>query len=448
MVNPFLLHRRDQRAAELHRLGRDSGAVKGNGAERPGGSAIEPITPLAPGSVPPAPAASSSEAPGISYLIEVVRDLKRETQRYRAAFEHQGQAVGICEIDGDTTRFVAVNPALSRLTGYGEDELLGQDESIFLGLEGDEEALASLRAAKAEGRSETVEMRCRRKDGGVFLAEVVLAPAVDDFGERHALALLITDTTHKYRLKAIEESDGGARLRSSDEDFRFTANLIHELRTPLNAIIGFADVLHSEIFGALPHDKYREYAVDILESGRHLLELVNEILDLSKADAGRLELSEGPVDLVQAVQSSVKMIEQTAQTARVEVSVAIADDLPGLFADERRIRQILINLLANAVKFTPPGGEVLLTADREPDGGLFVSVLDTGIGMSSEDLSIAVAPFGQVGGVNRDVAQGTGLGLPLTQKLLEAHGGSLEILSSCGQGTIMVGRFPAERSVE
>ena len=442
MVNPFLQRRRDQRDAELVRLGPERpGRVDGSAgqAERP---------PLPNGPMPRSAPSESNEAPGISYLIEVVRDLKRETQRYRAAFEHQSEAVALCALEAEQLRFVAVNPALVQLTGYSEDELLGRDETLFLGVEGDEEALDSLRGAKAGGRAITVELRCRRKDDTLFLAEVTLAPATDDYGERHSMALILTDTTSKHRLKSLEASESGSRPRSPDDDFRFTANLIHELRTPLNAIIGFADVLHSEIFGPLPHDKYREYSVDILESGRHLLELVNEILDLSKADAGRLELSEGPVDLVSAVQSSVKMIEQTAEGARVEVSVAIADDLPHLHADERRVRQILINLLANAVKFTPPGGEVLLTADRDPDGGLFVSVLDTGIGMSAEDLSIAVVPFGQVGTRGKDAGQGTGLGLPLTQKLLEAHGGSLEILSSCGQGTIMVGRFPAARIVE
>lgn len=444
MVNPFLQRRRDQREAELHRL---------NLARRRDGEAVAP---RAVQSEPPSLAEAArrpeaparGEAPGISYLIEVVRDLKRETQRYRAAFDHQSQAVGLCELEGQSLRFVAVNPALTRLTGYSQDELLGQSEGLLLGAEGDEAALETLQDAKSQGRSQAVELQCRRKDGSQFLAEALLTPAVDDFGERHSMALLLTDLSAKSRLEAQQAAESGLRIRSPDDDFRFTANLIHELRTPLNAIIGFADVLHSEVFGALPHDKYREYAVDILESGRHLLELVNEILDLSKADAGRLELSEGPVDLVSAVQSSVKMIEQTAEGARVEVSVAIAEDLPRLHADERRVRQILINLLANAVKFTPPGGEVLLTADREVDGGLFVSVLDTGIGMSAEDLSIAVAPFGQVGTRSKDAGQGTGLGLPLTQKLLEAHGGSLEILSSCGQGTIMVGRFPASRIVE
>ena len=471
MTNPFTQRRPERKGADLHRID-PAAPVPGPEPPRgqplrpvPGGGRMEAGPPQPMPQSTPEPAAqpvvrttpreerrgprpiggSSSEAPGISYLIEVVRDLKRETQRYRAALDHQSEGVGLYDLRGGGPRFTSVNQALAQMTGYAVDELQGRDHSLFLNHEDDLERLLRLDEVIQSGRIETFTLKCRRKDGVVLPVEATVVPAVDDYGERHSLVLLLRDVSARLELKAHQASQNAKRNRSPDEDFRFTANLIHELRTPLNAIIGFADVLHSEVFGALPHDKYREYAVDILESGQHLLELVNEILDLSKADAGRLELSEGPVDVVSAVQSSLKMIEQTAEAARVEVSVAIADDLPRLSADERRVRQILINLLANAVKFTPPGGEVLLTADRETDGGLFVSVLDTGIGMSPEDLTVAVAPFGQVAAPDSTADQGTGLGLPLTQKLLEAHGGSLEILSSCGQGTIMVGRFPPER---
>ena len=433
MGDSFLQRRHEPEEPEFHRL-------------------EPPVRQSPPGQrMPPGPrVARSNDAPSIAYLIKVVSDLRSASQRYRAALDCLPTGALLCETRSDESRVAYANPAMLRLTGFGEDELLDHGEGEIWSRLVDEETLERLMAAKSAERQEPVVMECRRKDGTLFPAEVTAAKGVDDYGTGHSTVWLLSEA-QPQPVQAPLDSRGtqiAQRGKSPEEDFRFTANLIHELRTPLNAIIGFADVLRSEIFGALPHAKYREYAADILESGHHLLELVNEILDLSKADAGRLELNDSRVDLVAAVQASVKMIQQTAKETSVEVSVAIADDLPRLRADERRVRQILINLLANAVKFTPPGGEVLLTADREADGGLFVSVLDTGIGMSAEDLTVALAPFGQVGAAELQAEQGTGLGLPLTQRLLEAHGGSLEILSSCGQGTIMVGRFPAARIVE
>ena len=432
MGDSFLQRRQEAEEAEFHRL------------EPP----VRPLSP-APRLQPAAPMPRANDAPSIAYLIDVVAELRSANQRYRAALDGLPTGALICETRGEASRIAYVNRALLRLTGYAEEELLEREESEVWRRLLDEETYERLESAKRDDRQDAVAVECYRKDGTLFPAEVSAVKAVDDYGAGHSTVWLLSEA----RLQSLpaEASSSGTQIslrsKSPEEDFRFTANLIHELRTPLNAIIGFADVLRSEIFGALPHAKYREYAADILESGHHLLELVNEILDLSKADAGRLELSESRVDLVAAVQASVKMIQQTARETSVEVSVAIADDLPRLRADERRVRQILINLLANAVKFTPPGGEVLLTADREADGGLFISVLDTGIGMSAEDLTVALAPFGQVGAAEAQAEQGTGLGLPLTQRLLEAHGGSLEILSSCGQGTIMVGRFPPERVI-
>ncbi len=430
MGDSYLQRRPEPEEAEFHRL--------------------EPPVRTSPAGQRPAAVprvARGSDSPSIAYLIEVVSDLRKSSQRYRAALDCLPNGAMLCEPRGEHAHVVYANRALLRLTGFTEDEILDCSETEVWSRLVDAETLERLRQAKIADRQEPVALECRGRDGRLFPAEVTASKAIDDYGSGHSTIWLLSEAVVRHPPPEPSGTQITARGKSPEEDFRFTANLIHELRTPLNAIIGFADVLRSEIFGALPHAKYREYAADILESGHHLLELVNEILDLSKADAGRLELNESRVDLVAAVQASVKMIQQTARETSVEVSVAIADDLPRLKADERRVRQILINLLANAVKFTPPGGEVLLTADREADGGLFVSVLDTGIGMSAEDLTVALAPFGQVGGAEQQAEQGTGLGLPLTQRLLEAHGGSLEILSSCGQGTIMVGRFPPDRVI-
>lgn len=251
-------------------------------------------------------------------------------------------------------------------------------------------------------------------------------------------------------------SSGGASLPQTpgsaaagpDPAAQFAANLIHELRTPLTAIIGFAEMFQREVFGPLPHPKYHEYAKDIHDSGTHLLALVNEILELSKADFGKLELKEDWVDVEDAIWKSARMVAQRAQLTSVRLAVAVAPGLPKLYADERRLRQIVINLLTNAVKFTPPGGEVVISADCDAQNDLLISILDTGVGISQEDMSVAIAPFGQIGTEGQDPSQGTGLGLPLTKRLLEAHGGTLEILSTVGQGTIIVARFPAHRVLD
>ena len=430
MADSFLQRRQEDDGLELHQL--------------------EPAAESHPSEtrrVAPSMASRAGDAPSIAYLIQVVSDLRAEGQRYRAALDCLTTGTLLCESRGNQSQIVYVNGSMLQMLGYSEAEILGHEEMEVWSRLVDQETFERLESLQRAQHHEPIAFECRRKDGTLFPAELSVAPASDDYGVKHSRVWLLTEARVSQRPPAADSTQIAARSKTSEEDFRFAANLIHELRTPLNAIIGFADVLRSEVFGALPHAKYREYSADILESGQHLLELVNEILDLSKADAGRLDLNEGRVDLVQAVQASVKMIQQTAKETSVEVTVAIAEDLPLLRADERRVRQILINLLANAVKFTPPGGEVLLTADREADGGLFVSVLDTGIGMSAEDLTVALSPFGQVSPAEAQADQGTGLGLPLTQRLLEAHGGSLEILSSSGQGTIMVGRFPPERII-
>ncbi len=223
----------------------------------------------------------------------------------------------------------------------------------------------------------------------------------------------------------------------------FLASMSHELRTPLNAIIGFSEMM--VLLGDDGLAKFREYARDISASGQHLLELINDVLDLAKVEAGKLELEDRLVDVAAVVGASLTFVRDSALERGLELSHALDKDLPPLRADERKLKQILTNLLSNAVKFTPPGGKVSLETFIEGDGALIFRVSDNGIGIAVQDIPRALAPFEQVRSRAGLTVDGTGLGLPLTKGLIELHGGELSIDSELGRGTEVTVRLPSER---
>ena len=226
----------------------------------------------------------------------------------------------------------------------------------------------------------------------------------------------------------------------------FLAAMSHELRTPLHSIIGFAEVLMSQAFGQLGNEKYVDYAGNIRESGMHLLDVINDILEIAKAEAGKLELREGLVDIADAVNATLRLIKPQADAAKLEVEKAIAPELPAFYGDEQKLKQILLNLLSNAVKFTPDNGKVRITAEQDQDGQIIISVRDTGIGMAPEDIPKALAPFSQVDSELSRGYPGTGLGLSLSVVMIELHDGTLAVESEVGTGTTVTLRIPAERS--
>jgi PAS domain S-box-containing protein len=243
-------------------------------------------------------------------------------------------------------------------------------------------------------------------------------------------------------LAAKELAEIASRSKSE-----FLANISHELRTPLNAIIGFSEIMRDQIFGPIGSPQYREYLGDVLESAHHLLELINDILDLAKAEAGKLELAEEQVDVGAVVRATVRLVRERVQRAGLELSVNAAEGLPIVQADERKLKQILLNLLSNAVKFTGEGGAIAVAAGLDGRGDLILSVTDSGIGIAPGDLALALAPFGQVEGSLNRKHEGTGLGLPLSRAMAELHGGELTLESTLGKGTTVRVRLPASRLV-
>jgi len=228
----------------------------------------------------------------------------------------------------------------------------------------------------------------------------------------------------------------------------FLANMSHELRTPLNAILGFSELMGNATLGPLGNPKYEEYTKDINDSGRHLLALINDILDLSKIEAGKHELDEEDIDIAMTIRSCLVLVKERAKNGEVQLQTNFPEGLPALHADARKFKQILVNLLSNAIKFTPAGGEVTLKAWWRPDSGYVFQIIDTGIGIELKDIPRALAPFGQIEShLNREY-EGTGLGLPLTKSLVESHGGSLDLQSQISVGTTVTVRFPEERIVQ
>ena len=242
------------------------------------------------------------------------------------------------------------------------------------------------------------------------------------------------------RLIAAKEVAEAANRAKSE----FLANMSHELRTPLNAIIGFSGMMSDRIFGPLDQ-KYAEYASIIGDSGRHLLAIISDILDVAKADADRMMLAEERVDIEHVVELSSKIVEDMARRADIRFVTEVEDELPPVNADPAKLTQILVNLLSNAVKFTGPGGKVRLNVERREHHGLIFRVEDTGIGMSPEQIPIALEPFGQISNSMTRNHDGVGLGLPLTKRLIELHGGTIDLASAPGKGTIASIHLPEWR---
>jgi PAS domain S-box-containing protein len=282
------------------------------------------------------------------------------------------------------------------------------------------------------------------KQGGevpLFLTISKLQPKAP---HKAALCAVVRDITQWKKTEAELRAARDEAERASRQKSEFLANVSHELRTPLNAIIGFSEMMRMESFGEIENERYRSYVNDIHSSGSHLLSLINDLLDLSKVEAGKLELNFTSVNLAEVTEHALKLIQEQATQARVILRKALPADLPNVVADLRSMRQIMLNILSNAVKFTDPGGQVIISAGLTPEGELKLRVKDTGVGMSAQALAHALEPFRRVETEGRE-APGTGLGLPLTKALAEANRTRFDISSEPGKGTTVEITFPTTR---
>jgi signal transduction histidine kinase len=376
-------------------------------------------------------------------LREIGQELRESNLLLNAALDKMTQGLAMFDVDHC---LVICNRRFLDL--YGLPEELGRPGTGLRDILG---AVVRLQGTLPEIAETLVLERLaaiRQGEGGRWREFLEAGPVVDvvhrPLPSGGSLATF-EDVTEHYESEADlraakDEAEDANRAKSE-----FLANMSHELRTPLNAIIGFSEVMESEIFGPLGDQHYRDYAKDIHYSGHHLLSLINDILDLSKIEAGKLELHEEDLNLGNVFLAALRMVRQRADSAGVELSRALFPGLPRLHADQRAVKQILINLLTNAVKYSESGGQVTVGAGLAESGELEIFVSDTGIGMSEEDVEKALTPFGQAdSGLNRKY-EGTGLGLPLSKHLAELHGGALAIDSQPDVGTTVRVRFPAER---
>ena len=365
---------------------------------------------------------------------------RRSAQQLRQMLDLSPIGVAIGSEEG---RILYVNPAMEAIVEVEGGDLLGhRPEEIFRGSCLRESLIAE---ARREGAVRGREVECRTVTGQKKWVLASLTP-IDYEGKPAVVAWNLDITLRRQSETALRRAKEAAE-ESSRAKSEFLAAMSHELRTPLNAVIGFSDAIREETFGPIGNETYREYLDNIHSSGNHLLDIINDILDVSSIEAGAMTLHEEDVDLGKAVDATIRLVRPRADRKRLTLVSSIEPGLAVVQADERRIKQVALNLLGNAIKFTPEGGEITVACRMEDDGSMSLSVADTGIGMTPEETALALQTFRQVdSGLDRK-EEGTGLGLPLTKGLMELHGGRLEIRSEKGRGTTVAAIFPKGRVV-
>jgi PAS domain S-box-containing protein len=332
------------------------------------------------------------------------------------------------------------------LFGYGANELAGRPLSELLASESVEAAYECLKGSAGDrsAPSRGHEVTGRTRQGGPLQLFMTVGRVGDD-GNQLCVAVRDLSEWKKVAAELTQAKRQAEQASAAKSDF--LARISHEIRTPLNAIIGFSEVMMEERFGPVGNEHYREYLKDIHASGGHLLSLVNDLLDLSKIEAGKLELNFASVSLNDLTQQCVAIMQPQANRGRVIIRISLPPTVPRIVADARSVRQIVLNLLSNSIKFTDAGGQVIVSTALNDNGEVALRVRDTGIGMSERDLAAALEPFRQLQTSVGGPANGTGLGLPLTKALAEANRARFHIKSAPKAGTLVEIAFPADRMV-
>jgi PAS domain S-box-containing protein len=365
-------------------------------------------------------------------------------KKYRDIVENS--TAGIFQISPEG-QFISANAAMAKILGYENAYDLMQEVTDFaeqLYVHDEDRNTLSKMLTRNKGFN-NYEVQLRHKDGYDIWVSESARIVKDDEGHILYFEGLMEDISQRKKAEmalkdAKVESDLANRAKSE-----FLANMSHELRTPLNAIIGFSEIIKNEVFGPVGQKEYNEYASDIYSSGRKLLKVINEILDVSKIEAGERQLNESVVNLGNAVQSCVALVMPKAETSHLVIENLIDEATPQLIGEELAIKQMMLNLLSNAVKFTAESGHIIISHELDNEHNLRINVTDTGIGMSDDEIKKALMPFGQIDSAHARANSGTGLGLTLVTSLLKLHGGRLDIQSEKGKGTTVSMIFPAKR---
>jgi PAS domain S-box-containing protein len=370
-------------------------------------------------------------------------DAVRESEgRFRSVVDNSPSSVLLKDAEG---RYLLVNKRFEEWYGLEAEQVLGKTAFDLFAPEFAESLWALDREVLEAGEPTSQEHEIPFADGTLHTVFVTKFPVYVGGGASAAVGSVTTDITElKQRETALIAAKQEAELANRAKS-EFLANMSHELRTPLNAVIGFAELIASEAFGPVGNERYRDHAGEIEAAGRDLLKMINDVLELAKIEAGKLQLYEREVDVPAVVDSCLVLAGGRAHHAGLSLEAEVPEDLPLLWADERMLKQMLTSILSNAIKFTPSGGRLKVAVSAGPGQGHTFEISDSGIGMSLEDIPKAMVHFGQIDGRHDKKFAGTGLGLPLAKSLVELHGGSLDLESELGQGTRVTLRFPAGR---
>jgi PAS domain S-box-containing protein len=373
--------------------------------------------------------------------------LRESERKYRAIFENA--SIGICQIS-PRNEWLNANRILATLLGYRDVvELLASQPDYHNKLFVDAvDRKKWITLTMQDGLVRDFETSMRRKDGEIIWVSINSHVVRNESGQLLHFEATFNDITQRRHseqalIAAKEQADYANRSKSE-----FLANMSHELRTPLNAIIGFSEIIKDELFGKVGQPQYVEYAKDIYDSGELLLSLINDILDMSKIEAGKRDLAESVININRVVQTALRLVASRAKMSKQHLITKIPRDFPDFRGEERAFKQIIVNLLTNAIKFTPEGGSITVESHMKPDGRMQIAVTDTGIGIAKEHIETVLAPFGQIESALSRKHQGTGLGLPLTKALVELHDGTLEIASEVGVGTTVTITLPTNRILQ